>query len=159
MAEQENNRSSGTLADGDAAPPLRTVSSADSTITSSPTAKLCCMCGVDLHGKKRYKDSDGRYWCDGCNEADIKRRQPATCPDCGKEMTFGDLIEFKGTPVCQACWDKRRQSAKREDARLRAVEEAAEAERQSRRKWVRLVLIIVGVLAIYGLVMLIIHMT
>jgi hypothetical protein len=156
MAEQPQNRSSSVLADDAAAVSVRAESSADSTIASVSPAKLCCMCGVDLHGKKRYKDSDGRYWCAECNDADIKRRQPATCPDCNKNMTFGDLIEFKGTPVCQACWEKRRQSAKREEARLRAAEEVVELERQRRRKWFLAAATLVGVLAVYGVVMLII---
>lgn len=158
MAEQRQDRRAGALADDAASPNVRSDSSADSTITSVSSAKLCCMCGVDLHGKKRYKDSDARYWCADCNDADVKRREPTSCPDCNKEMTFGDLIEFKGTPVCQACWEKRRQSAKREEARLRAAQEVLELERQSRRKWILVAATVVGVLVIYAVVMLIISM-
>ncbi len=159
MAQQRENRTSGALADDAVSPNIRSDSSADSTITSVSSAKLCCMCGIDLHGKKRYKDSDSRYWCADCNDADVKRREPTNCPDCRKEMTFGDLIEFKGTPVCQACWEKRRQSAKREEARLRAVQEVADLERQSRRKWILIAATILGVLAIYAVVMLLLWMS
>lgn len=154
MPEERKDASAGTLGGEPVFPPLRTDSSADSTITSAGTPKLCCMCGADVHGKTRYKDSGGRYWCAACNDADVKRRQPATCPDCSKEMTFGDLIEFKGTPVCQACWEKRRQSAKREEARLRAIELEAEQQRLTRRKWILAAITAFTVLVIYGIVML-----
>ena len=158
MAEQPKTSSSSALADDASAPFIRTDSSADSTITSVSSAKLCSMCGTDLHGKKRYKDSDGRYWCATCNDADIKRREPAACPDCNKDLTFGDLIEFKGTAVCQTCWEKRRQSAKREEARLRAIEADIEMESQRRRKWLLIAAAVVGAMAIYGVWRLIILM-
>ena len=155
MAEQLQVSSSSALSDDKGTPNIRTDSSADSTITTVSAAKLCCMCGVDLHGKKRFKGSDSRYWCASCNDADNKRREPAACPDCNKELTFGDLLEFKGTPVCQTCWEKRRQSTKREEARLRAIEEATESDRQRRRKWLLIGAMIVGLLAIYGVLLLI----
>jgi hypothetical protein len=129
----------------------RVASSADSTISSAITVKLCCVCGMDLHGKVRYKDSDGRYWCTTCNEADLQRRQPVNCPDCSREMLMGDMHDFKGTLVCQPCWDKRRQQSKREEARIRAAEEAAAEEARRRHLWKLAIITAMVVLALYGI--------
>lgn len=111
--------------------------SSDSSIMGAIGGKSCCVCGVDLAGRMRYKDSGGRYWCPSCNEKDAMSRQPAACPDCNAAMTRADLVEFKGTAVCPQCWEKRRAAARREEARLRAVEEEVreQEERSKRLKW------------------------
>jgi hypothetical protein len=96
--------------------------------------KTCCSCGMDLSGRTRYKDSHGRYWCPNCNQKDEMKKQPATCPDCSGQFTRADLIEFMGTPVCSACWEKRKVSAKRDEARIRRVEEDEEEKRQTTRR-------------------------
>lgn len=137
----------------------RVASSSDSSIAAAVTAKICCVCGADLHGKVRYKDSDGRYWCAPCNEADAQRRQPATCPDCNRELLMGELQDFNGTLVCQPCWEKRRQQAKREESRLRAVEEAAQEEARRRHLWQLAMITAVVVLAVYGIIMFVHMMT
>jgi hypothetical protein len=147
MAEVKHRGESSLSADD------RVASSSDSTITSAIGVKMCCVCGADVHGKVRYKDSDGRYWCATCNEADLQRRQPATCPDCSREMLAGDLQDFKGTMICQPCWEKRRQSAKREEGRLRAIEEAADEEERRRHLWKLALITTLVVLAAFGLYM------
>jgi hypothetical protein len=109
-------------------------SSADSSIMGAISAKACCICGVDVHGRMRYKDSGGRYWCPSCNEKDQMSRQPATCPDCNVAMTRVDLVEFKGTAVCPQCWEKRRASSRREEARIRAIEEEVREQEERKRR-------------------------
>ena len=129
--------------------PDRVASSADSSVASS-AIKACCMCGTDLHGRMRYKDSAGRYWCPNCNEKDQKSKQPAACPDCNATFTRADLIEFKGTAVCHPCWERRRMAARREEARLRAVEEEIREDEEKKKRWIMIVWIFVGVLALWG---------
>ncbi len=119
---------------GDSAGEHRTALSSDSSAMGTTVNKVCCMCGVDLHGRTRYKDSSGRYWCPTCNEKDRLAKEPATCPDCNQSMTRADLVDFKGTAVCQSCWEKRRAAAKREEARLRALEEAIREEEERKRR-------------------------
>lgn len=124
----------------------------DSSV-SGVNLKACCMCGTDLSGHTRFKDSRGRYWCPECNQKDELKKQPATCPDCAGEFTRADLIEFKGTPVCNPCWEKRKASAKREEARIRRVEEEREQERQQQARVKRLLMIGVWIVALWALLM------
>ena len=42
--------------------------------TSSAAVKRCVACGRDVAGTKRMKDSQGRYWCVDCGEADLKKK-------------------------------------------------------------------------------------
>ena len=41
----------------------------------TPGTKHCCVCGVDVAGRKRYKDHDGRYWCEECKAAGREDRK------------------------------------------------------------------------------------
>ncbi len=117
--------------------------------------KSCCICGVDLHGRMRYKDTAGRYWCPTCNEKDQMSRQPAVCPDCNGNFTRAELIEFKGTAVCNTCWERRRQSARREEARLRAVEEEIREEKETKKRWMYIVGALLALLTLWGAGMLV----
>jgi len=130
-----------SLATEDAGQRKTSVSNSDSSIMGAVGGKACIVCGVDLHGRMRYKDSGGRYWCPSCNEKDQMSRQPAACPDCSAAMTRADLVDFKGTAVCPTCWEKRRAAARREEARIRAIEEEVR-EQEERKK--RLMMIGMG---------------
>ena len=47
--------------------------------------KVCCKCGKDLEGKKRFKDSLG-YWCEACHFSE-KRKEKVDhepCDLCGR---------------------------------------------------------------------------
>ncbi len=133
MAKAQSDDLDGLAAD-DAAQRKRHDSSADSSIMGAISSKTCCVCGVDVHGRMRYKDSSGRYWCPSCNEKDQMSRQPAACPDCNAAMTRADLVEFKGTAVCPQCWEKRRASSRREEARIRAIEEEVREQEERKRR-------------------------
>ena len=133
MAKADNDDIDG-LATEDTAERKPRDSSADSSVMGAISGKSCCVCGVDLRGRMRYKDSGGRYWCPSCNEKDQMSRQPATCPDCSAAMTRADLVEFKGTAVCPQCWEKRRAASRREEARIRAVEEEVREQEERKRR-------------------------
>lgn len=132
----------------------RSQSSADSSVVGAIADKVCCVCGIDLHGRTRFKDGQGQYWCPGCNEKDQQSRMPANCPDCNIQVTRADLIEFKGTPVCKDCWEKRKLSAKREEARIQAAEEDAREDAERRKRWVMLGIGLVVIVVLWGLAML-----
>lgn len=138
MAKAQSDDLEGLAAADDATQRKPRDSSADSSIMGAISAKNCCICGVDVHGRMRYKDSGGRYWCPACNEKDQMSRQPATCPDCNAAMTRADLVEFKGTAVCPPCWEKRRAAARREEARIRAIEEEVR-EQEERKKRLKMI--------------------
>jgi hypothetical protein len=46
--------------------------------TPSAAVKRCVACGRDVAGTKRMKDSQGRYWCVDCGEADLKKKAKAS---------------------------------------------------------------------------------
>jgi len=114
-------------------------------------AKICCVCGANVAGEKRYKDSLGRYWCCDCAKSDAQPKKSAACPDCGQAFAASDLVEFEKLHLCRGCVEKRQKQAKRAAARQAWV--AEEAQRQHRH-WVWMVAslaIVVALLVIYAL--------
>jgi len=115
--------------------PAEHAASHDSTVAGA-TTKLCCVCGENVAGKKRYKDSAGRYWCPDCHEAGLMpgggvataavTTEP--CPDCKQEFAPSEFVDIAGTRVCPACAEKRKQAAKRKEARVRAAVEEGQKD-------------------------------
>ncbi len=73
--------------------------------------KACCECGADVAGQPRMKDSQGRYWCVPCGEADQKKRAIASptapCDGCHQQFAKGKLDPLGGHFYCKACLKKR----------------------------------------------------
>jgi len=63
----------------------------DTSFASVAVVKTCCACGTSVSGQPRMKDSQGRYWCVPCGEAEVSHAPLA--------------IRARGT--CR--WPKRRQ--------------------------------------------------
>jgi hypothetical protein len=111
-------------------------------ITSSSTAtaatageKVCCHCGKNVAGQKRFKDADGRYWCYDCGVEDHVRKHPEegiACAGCGGKFAPTQLTEFEQQVYCEPCGNKRKQQKRREEARKAAAAADAAA---SARKW------------------------
>lgn len=117
-------------------------------VSTTSIAKVCCTCGRDVAGQKRFKDAQGRYWCPDCVEEDEQRKHPIPCADCQKEFIKKDLLEHEGAQVCVGCHEKRMKAAKRAAARVAAAEE--EERRQHARRRVGLI----GILTALGVVIL-----
>ncbi len=86
----------------------------DSTITSSP--KLCVACGKNVAGRKRMKDSAGRYWCIECGKADQAKKVAmglagagggTTCGGCGENFSASQLTKWGNASLCNKCIAKR----------------------------------------------------
>jgi DNA-directed RNA polymerase subunit RPC12/RpoP len=83
-----------------------------------PKGKICCMCGKDVSGKKRLRDSLG-YWCMDCHRADQKRRKPQgiPCPKCGRIVKPETIVVEDNQKMCSRCYrellDERRPGSKR----------------------------------------------
>lgn len=104
---------------------------------AAPGAKICCICGADVTGKRRYKDKQGRYYCPDCNLIDTERQPPAppppsVCVDCQKTFPREQLAEENGQLICETCRNERIAREKRERARIAAAQ--AEAELMEKRK-------------------------
>ena len=90
-----------------------------------PKPKVCCQCGTDLTGKKRFRDSRG-YWCYACHIQDKEANKPKgeRCADCGRVVAEAALSEFEGRRICGACRAERKDLA-RERRRLSPVKTGA----------------------------------
>ncbi len=108
-------------------------SAGSAVVGSTGKQKVCCVCGTNLVGEKRYKDAEGRYWCVDCTKADAEKKQPAACADCHQQLTVSELTAFEGVKVCQNCLVKRQHAAKRAAQRKAAAEEEARLQRKRYR--------------------------
>ena len=117
--------------------------------------KICSVCGLDLMGRTRFKDTQGLYWCNACNDRDQASKEPASCPDCQVQFTKADLLEFKGTPVCKDCWEKRRQATRREESRIRGIEEEVQEEKKTLKRWTTYGIALAVILVLWGIIWLI----
>lgn len=77
--------------------------------------KTCCACGADVTGQPRMKDSQSRYWCMPCGEADQRRKQitatHATCAGCRQNFPKGKLDKDGEYFFCKGCLKKRSRAA------------------------------------------------
>lgn len=86
--------------------------------------KTCYVCGRNLHGVKRVKDSRGRYWCKECADADErakKRQEELRCPDCGRVFPEHKLVYFQTDRVCSTCFRDRERKLERKVAKHGAI--------------------------------------
>ena len=103
---------------------------------SSKAGKVCCACGKDVAGQKRFKDAQGRYWCYDCGVEDHVRKHPEealACVKCGEKFAPTKLFDFEGATFCEPCLNKHKASKKREQMRIAAVAEEAKREKQHRK--------------------------
>jgi hypothetical protein len=110
--------------------------------------KLCCVCGIDVAGHKRYKDHTGRYWCEECKQAGREPGDGVPCPECHNPTAPDKWELYQDKRICQSCVVKKNQAAKRESSRMaRAAEEARSQEQ--RRKLYLSIAAGVGVLVVF----------
>jgi hypothetical protein len=112
--------------------------------------KICCSCGKNVVGQKRFKDADGRYWCYDCGVEDHIAKHPEdgiACAECGGKFAPSKLISYDDDVYCDACHTKVKQRKVREEHRKAAVEQEAR-DQEKRRK---LMLIGAVVLAVVGI--------
>lgn len=117
---------------------------------SAGVEKLCCACGKNVAGHKRFKDAEGRYWCYDCGVEDHIAKHPEdgiACADCGGKFAPSKLVQFDDEVYCEPCVTKKRQAKKREEQRKAAVEQ--EAREQERRR--KMTLIAAAVVAVVGI--------
>lgn len=115
----------------------------------SPGTKHCCVCGADVAGRKRYKDHDGRYWCEECKQAGREPGDGIPCADCHIATAIPDLVEHGTLRLCKACDAKRNLAEKREKGRIAAALEEARLE-EKRRKTMKIAAGVAVVIALAG---------
>ncbi|MGD1278417.1 MAG: hypothetical protein ABR964_14485 [Tepidisphaeraceae bacterium] len=103
-----------------------------------PVAKVCCQCGKDVAGKKRYRDSRG-YWCAACHKADKAANNPigVRCPDCGRIVSEGAIVEYNGEHICGRC-RKDRKEIEKQKRRFGKVDDSAYRPHENKRLYILL---------------------
>jgi hypothetical protein len=128
------------------------------TASDVPAAgsKVCFVCGIDLSGKPRRKDEQGRYWCLPCargteaqNTVKDKKAGRSQCPDCGQSLPTSVMIKVEdGLLVCEPCRNVREQERQKALARREESARGGEEERKQSSRLVYL-LIVAGGLAVF----------
>lgn len=72
--------------------------------SSSAGGKVCRVCGKDLAGHRRIKDSLG-YVCVPCAKAKEKAEQEGTvpCEECGRRLKPSGLVPWRDKKICRSC--------------------------------------------------------
>ena len=122
---------------------------------SAVAQKVCCSCGTVVSGKKRMRDSEGRYWCIPCGKADEAKKAKAiagvaSCAGCYKPFPVKKLKDYGEGSYCPACYRKVNREPGANSSFLASVLPADDP--QTRR-----ILMIVGGVVALGVIYLIIH--
>jgi len=81
--------------------------------------KICVLCGKDVAGHRRVKDSRG-YLCYECAKAEQKKENGGRvrCRVCGRMVKEENLGEYDGTKMCDRCQHERTVANKKEIKRI-----------------------------------------
>ena len=124
--------------------------SAGAGAAAAAVEKVCCSCGKNVVGQKRFKDAEGRYWCYDCGVEDHIAKHPEdgiACASCGGKFAPSKLLSFEDDVYCDPCLKKIQQQRKREEHRKAAVE--AEAREQEKKR--KMMLIGAAIVAVLGI--------
>lgn len=139
------------------APANHPVSSDDTAVTQSPAPaepaveKLCAVCGKDVAGHRRVKDSRG-YICYDCakNERKEERGDRIKCRVCGREVKESVVVNYEGIKICPQCHREKLDLQKKQIKKL-GIEQAHIREEK------RGLYIMLGMAGVLGLIMLLSH--
>lgn len=97
--------------------------------------KLCRVCGKNLAGRARLKDSKG-YICKKCSDAEYEaefeaERDAIECPECHRKLKPGAFIEWRGTLICKRCQSHHIEHDKLKVAKLGELRLHAKEEKKS----------------------------
>ena len=123
---------------------------APSPSSGAAVEKVCCSCGKNVVGQKRFKDAEGRYWCYDCGVEDHIAKHPEdgiACAECGGKFAPSKLVQFEDEVYCEPCVTRKKQQKKREEHRKAAVEQEAR-DQEKRRKMMLIGAAVVAVIAI-----------
>ena len=86
---------------------------------ASAVAKICIVCGKDVAGHRRVKDSRG-YTCYDCAKEEIKKERGdrVRCRSCGHLVKESTLENYEGTKICMNCMAERKKLQKEQVKRI-----------------------------------------
>ena len=76
--------------------------------------KLCIVCGKDVAGHRRVKDSRG-YMCYQCarDEMDAEKEGTVRCAECGRRVKPAGLVEYGGIKICKKCFNDHKETKRK----------------------------------------------
>jgi hypothetical protein len=76
--------------------------------------KFCIVCGRDVAGHRRVKDSRG-YLCYDCAKAEIANEKAGTipCAECGRRVKEGGIFDYNSIKICRKCFDDHKEAQKK----------------------------------------------
>jgi hypothetical protein len=76
--------------------------------------KICFVCGKNVAGHRRVKDSRG-YLCYDCAKAEVKQEKAGTipCAECGRRVKEGGLVNYGGIRICRKCHEDHKETQKK----------------------------------------------
>jgi hypothetical protein len=123
-------------------------------VVPSPAAgpqKFCRVCGKDLSGKKRFKDSLG-YWCPECAAEDKKRSEEkgTPCAQCGRKVPEQSMTSVDGKLMCSRCVREQRELRAPGNKKFRTISDRTYKESEKKN------MIILAVVAVILVILMII---
>jgi DNA-directed RNA polymerase subunit RPC12/RpoP len=128
------------------------VNSGTQVMPAQTAQKVCCMCGKDLAGKKRFKDSRG-YWCPECSEEDARSKEDkgTPCEHCGRKVPEQSMTSVDGKMLCVRCVREQRELRAPGNKKFRAVNDRAFKEHEKKKMLIMGgILVVLLVLMIYA---------
>lgn len=117
--------------------------------------KLCVLCGKNVAGHRRVKDSRG-YLCLDCHRTEQARQKPqgVKCPRCGRVVKAESVGEFDGARMCQRCLREAREVRRPGSKRFRKIDDRHFQEKSKTQLFV-----LIGIAGVLALIILISWLT
>lgn len=76
--------------------------------------KVCIVCGKNVTGHRRVKDSRG-YLCYACAKAEVaqERAGKIPCAECGRRVKEGGIVVYNGLKICRRCFEDHKQAKRK----------------------------------------------
>jgi hypothetical protein len=111
-------------------------------------SKICVVCGKDVTGHRRLKDSRG-YICYSCAKEEQRRERGGRvrCKGCGKLVLPAALNDNAGVMLCNQCLSERKKVQKQEIKRI-GIGNVHAAHERKRLYILVLVMVLLGMVII-----------
>jgi DNA-directed RNA polymerase subunit RPC12/RpoP len=120
----------------------------DASSVQPKPQKICILCGKDVSGHRRLKDSRG-YRCLECAKKEelANKVQGVRCPRCGRTVKEETIAELNGERMCQRCLREQRELTRPGSKRFRKIDD--QHFERSHKKQVIVLSVIALVLAFF----------
>jgi hypothetical protein len=123
-------------------------------VSAPSKPKICVVCGKDVAGHRRLKDSRG-YVCYSCAKEEQRQERGGRvrCRSCGRLVKEETLNDYEGTRMCNRCYSERIKLQKQEIKRAGIVHVQTKHERTTlyRLLIVACILLIIAILNHFNL--------